>query len=279
MTISTAHMRAGVNAAPSQTWYRILNRAEADTAEIYIYDEIGMWGISANEFVKELRDLKTPTIVLHLNSPGGEVFEGFAIYNALRNHKAEVTVYVDGLAASAASFIAMAGDRVVAEPIAQMMIHAAHGIGIGDAEDMTKLASMLNEMTDTIAGIYAERAGGTVSSWRDKMKAETWFNATEALKAGLVDEVAEAPVRARPRGIPENSWDLSIFTFAGRGGAPDPFAAVVNTAPAPVVEPVAPVAPPPVVEPPPTPALVAPPIPPAPVDAAPPIDQIGRAHV
>lgn len=215
---------------PGKTWFRIENKA-ADSADIFLYDEIGSWGTSANDFVKELRDVKASAIDVHINSPGGECYDGLAIFNALRGHKANVTVYIDGLAASAASFVAMAGDRIVAERNATVMIHNAHAVGVGDAEDMRKMADMLDRMSETIAGIYAERAGGTVAQWRARMKTETWFSADEAVAAGLVDEVAAAPP---PKGMPRSTWDLSIFNFAGRDNAPDPFEALLADEPAPV---------------------------------------------
>jgi len=189
-----------------------------------LYDEIGSWGISASDFTKELRDIKASSIDVHINSPGGECYDGLAIFNALRSHKANVTVYIDGLAASAASFVAMAGDRIVAERNASLMIHNAHAVGVGDADDMRKLADVLDKMSGTIANIYSERAGGTTEAWRARMKTETWFSADEALTAGLVDEVTTSPP---PKGMPRNTWDLSIFNFAGRDKAPDPFAPLI----------------------------------------------------
>lgn len=242
---------------PGRSWFRIENKAATEPASIFIYDEIGSWGTSANDFVKELRDVKAAAIDVHVNSPGGECYDGLAIFNALRSHKATVTVYIDGLAASAASFVAMAGDRIVAERNATLMIHNAHAVGVGDAEDMRKLADMLDRMSGTIADIYAERAGGTTAEWRARMKTETWFNAEEAKAAGLVDEITAA---GSPRSMPRNDWDLSIFNFAGRAAAPDPFAVppeppaveppaaevpavAAESAPALVSEPLAPVEP------------------------------------
>lgn len=190
-------------------WYTIRNITE-DEAEIYIYDEIGYFGISANDFISELRDLKASNIALHINSPGGDVFDGVAIYNAIVRHKAKVTVSVDGIAASSASFIAMAGDEVVMAPHAQMMIHEAAGLTIGPADDMRAMADILDKSSDNIASIYAERAGGTVEDWRQKMKAETWFSDAEAVEAGLADRVDgedEEAVAARiaARRVPASS--------------------------------------------------------------------------
>lgn len=206
--------RPVVNLRQGRTdWYRITNTA--DTDQVYIYDEIGYFGITADDFVKELQNLKAPKMDLHLNTPGGEVFAGIAIYNAIKDHQAEVTVSVDGMAASAGSFIAMAGDKIIMTKNSMMMIHDAHGLCIGNSNDMRSLSDLLDKHSDNIASIYADRAGGTVDSWRSKMRDETWYSADEAVKAGLADEV-------KGTSKTENSWDLSIFNYAGRDQAPTP---------------------------------------------------------
>jgi ATP-dependent Clp endopeptidase proteolytic subunit ClpP len=224
---------------PAHDWFRISNAGNG-TTEVYIYDEIGFWGTSAADFIGQLQAISTPNIDLHVNSPGGEVFDGIAIYNAIRNHPAEVTVYVDGLAASAASFIAMSGNRVVVERNAQMMIHDAIGVVIGNATEMRTMAELLGKLSDNIADIYAQKAGGTVEHWRNMMLAETWFSAAEAVAAGLADEMTGAePDDAEPS--PVDRWDLSIFAYAGREHAPAPATSPESepTEPAPVdVEPV-----------------------------------------
>lgn len=203
-------------------WYRIENFVEQGTADIYLYDEIGYWGVTAQDFVRDLQALKVSAIGLHINSPGGDVFDGIAIYNSLRNHPATVTTYVDGLAASAASFIAMAGDRVVAERNAQLMIHDASGICIGNAADMSAMVELLDKASNNIADIYAVKAGGTVEQWRDAMRAETWYSAEEAVAAGLADEVAGEPAADDGQPAAANTWDLSLFAYSGRAEAPAP---------------------------------------------------------
>lgn len=173
-------------------WYRISNAGER--AEVFIYGVIGSdWDegdVTAAGFVKDLRNITAPSIDLHLNSPGGLVFDGIAIYSALVNHPATVDVYVDGIAASAASFVAMAGDSIVMEKPARMFIHDAQGIAMGNAELMRDMAQVLDETSDTIAGIYADHTGGTVEDWRTAMRAETWYSAAGAVEAGLADRVA-----------------------------------------------------------------------------------------
>lgn len=171
-------------------WYRIADAADSDRAEVFIYDAISEWGVSADQFVRDLRAITSKHIDLHLNSPGGLVFDGIAIYSALRNHPATVTSYVDGIAASAASFVAMAGDERVVEKPAKMMIHDANGLVLGNAADMREMASLLDELSDTIAGIYADRSGKPVAHWREAMRAETWYGAAQAVSAGLADRVA-----------------------------------------------------------------------------------------
>lgn len=197
-------------------WFRIENKA--GEADIYIYDEIGFWGTTAAKFASDLRDLDVKNITLHLNSPGGEVFDGVAIYNTLVNHKATVHVVVDGLAASAASFIAQAGDEVTMGQGSTMMIHDASGFAWGNSEEMHKTAEILDGLSQTIAGLYSARAGGSPDMWRGMMRAETWYNADEAVEAGLADKVSAATV-AEPV---EDRWNLSVFNFAGRGEAPSP---------------------------------------------------------
>jgi ATP-dependent protease ClpP protease subunit len=168
--------------------------AAGDRAEVYIYGVIGSdWfdeDVTAASFVAELREITAPAIDLHINSPGGLVFDGIAIYSALVNHDATVHVHVDGLAASAASFVAMAGDSVSIEKPAKMFIHDAQGVAWGGPDVMRQMAELLDELSDTVAAIYADRAGGTVDSWRDAMRDETWYSAAQAVEAGLADHVA-----------------------------------------------------------------------------------------
>jgi ATP-dependent protease ClpP protease subunit len=197
-------------------WYRIQAKAGSDTTDVYIYDEIGYWGTTAQDFVKELQDVSTSKIDLHLNSPGGDVFDGIAIYTALKEHKATVNVRIDALAASIASVIAMSGDtRSITKP-GTMMIHDGWGLAVGNAQDMREMADLLDQQSDIIANIYTDRAGGSRDQWRERMKAETWYNAEEAKAAGLVDEI-----RGDSKDT-ENSWDLSIFNHPGRDQAPAP---------------------------------------------------------
>lgn len=221
----TARPRAALREGRND-WYKMRNLSNG-VAEVLVYDEIGFWGVTALDFMRDLRDLNATEISLRINSPGGEIFEGIAIHNALRSHGAKITAYVDSLAASIASVIAMAGDRIVMMPHSQMMIHEGSGLAIGDANDMRDMAELLDRQSDNIAAVYAERAGGTPEEWRERMRAETWMTAAEAVAFGLADEVAELPHRKdeEPEEEPAKmtaTWDLSIFRFAGREQAPAP---------------------------------------------------------
>ncbi|URC18044.1 capsid maturation protease [Arthrobacter phage Cole] len=200
-------------------WYRMEASSDGSSAEIFIYDAIGgWWGTNASDFVQELKDLDVSTINLRVNSPGGDVYDGVAIMNALRRHKANVIATVDGIAASAASFIIQAADEVVMGRGTELMIHEA-SVGIwGNAADLIEVAGHLDRISGTIAGLYAERAGGTADEWRDAMKAETWYTADEAVKAGLADRVDGK--EAEPAAT--NRFDLTIFNHAGRRNAPAP---------------------------------------------------------
>lgn len=203
-------------------WFSIENKSTQDdgtsSTKVMIYDEIGFWGVTASEFAKELAAIDTDNIDLHLNSPGGEVFDGVAIYNALKMHPAKVIVHVDSLAASAASFIAQAGDEIEMARNSTMMIHDGIGMVYGNAADMTAAADLLNKLSNNIADIYAQRAGGTVEEWRAFMQEEIWYTPQEAVDAGLADRV----VGGDDEPAAENKWDLSIFNYAGRSEAPSP---------------------------------------------------------
>lgn len=172
-----------------QPWYRIA--AKGDEVVVWLHDEIGYWGRTSADFTAELNGYRGKTLRVHINSPGGDVFDAIAIYNALASWPKKVTTHVDALAASAASFIALAGDHVVMEPNALIMIHDAHTIGAGNAADLREQADLLDTCSDIIAGIYAAKAGGTAKDWRKLMAKDCWYTAAEAHSAGLVDEVVE----------------------------------------------------------------------------------------
>lgn len=193
-------------------WYDIRNEADAsDDTEVFIYDEIGGWfGTPVEDFVKDLNGIKTKSITVRINSPGGSLFDSIAIYNTLVKHPANVTVYVDALAASGASIIAMAGDKTIMMVGSQLMIHDALGVEIGNAKDMRAMATFLDGQSDNIATIYKAKAGKDPvgSDWRKLMLAETWMFAEEAVALGLADEVySSVPDNAFPATDPDEESD------------------------------------------------------------------------
>ena len=171
-------------------WYKIRMSAPR-TADIDILADIGGWwdGIDAATMVRDIRDLDADEIRLNINSGGGSIFDAVTILNALRQHPAKVTANVLGLAASAASFIACGVDETTMSANSTMMIHDGSGIAVGNAQDMHEMADLLDKLSDNIASIYAAKAGGTPDSWRETMRAETWYTADEAVEAGLADRV------------------------------------------------------------------------------------------
>lgn len=180
-------------------------KAEAAPGQIYLYDEISYFGVMAGDFVAELAAFGQQDIDLHVNSPGGDVFEGLAILNSLRAYKGKVTAYVDGIAASAASFILMGADEVVMGRNSELMIHDAWGMCLGNAADMLDMAGRLDKVSDNIADVYYSKAGGSVGQWRQSMRDEAWYTADEAVSAGLADRTAESESAV------EASFDLSRF--------------------------------------------------------------------
>jgi len=195
-------------------------------AVIRLYDAIdswgGMWGVSSGEFIDALDSLSdsVETIELHINSPGGEVWEAIAMYNALVDHPAAVNVIVDGLAASAASLVAMAGDTITMNTATQMMIHDAWTLAIGNPSELLDTATKLDALCNNVAQIYADQAGGKAKDWRNAMQAETWYSPKEAVDAGLATTVAKKQ-KSSNNGA-QNKFDLSIFNYAGREHAPAP---------------------------------------------------------
>ncbi|MGI3212878.1 head maturation protease, ClpP-related [Roseovarius tibetensis] len=175
------------------SWYTI--RARDSGAEVLIYDEIGAYGVSAKGFLAELGALPDDApIDLRLNSPGGSVFDAVAIHNALSRHAGAVTVWIDGIAASAASYVAMAGDEIVMPENAFLMIHDPSGLVMGTASDMRDMAGTLDKIGASMLRGYAARSGKPEAEIAAFLAAETWFDAAEALEAGLATRLAE-PVR------------------------------------------------------------------------------------
>lgn len=168
---------------------------EAPT-EILLYNEIGYWGVTDKDFALALAQAGNGPIKVRINSPGGDVFHGYAIYNMLVAHPAPVEIVIDGLAASAASFIAMAGSTITMAETSMLMIHNAWGIVLGDRNDMLETAAVMEKIDGQLAAIYAGKSGKPASDISAMMDAETWFTSNEAKSAGLCDAVlapAEKP--------------------------------------------------------------------------------------
>jgi len=186
----------------ARSWYRFTNAAGSDEAEVMLYDEIGgWWGANAEDFIAELAQVTAPNLRVRINSPGGSVFEGIAIANALRSFAGTVTCQVDGIAASIASVIAMAADRVEMAPQTMLMIHDASGLCYGTAAEMEEMGELLDLLSDNIADAYAARAGGTRDEWRALMRSESWYLPDDAVAAGLADEAILTPKSGEP--VPE----------------------------------------------------------------------------
>ena len=185
-------------------------RALANATRIDVYDEIGDGGllgggVSAKDVSAQLAGITGPLDV-HINSYGGSVKDGIAITNAIRSHNGPKRTIVDGMACSAASVILQAGDERIVQPGAMVMIHDASAGVMGNAADMKKAAEELDKHSDNLAALYAQRAGGTPEQWRNAMKTESWYNAEEAVDAGLADKVGTDSA-ALPAGM-----DLTAFT-------------------------------------------------------------------
>lgn len=165
--------------------------AGGTTTEMLLYDEIGYWGVTAKDFIQQLDAITTPSIVVRINSPGGDVMDGLAIYAALQAHPATISTQVDGWAASAASFIALASDTVTMAPNAFLMIHKAWSIAIGNADDFKAQAAVLDKIDGQLAAIYAKKTGMTAAAALGLMAAETWFTADEALEAKFISAICD----------------------------------------------------------------------------------------
>jgi len=219
----------------------------SSSADVYVYDTIGgWWGMTADDFVRDVASLDVDQLVLHLNTPGGDAMEGIAIANVLRAHRARIVVRVDGYACSAGSAIAMAGDEIIMGIGSQMMIHDAAGWAIGNEAEVLAYAKRLASTSNAYASAYAAKAGGAAADWREVMRAESWYTAEEAVAAGLADRVATADETGTAEGeqitpgASSGFWDMwdslatperfdmnayasaFAYSYAGRQHAPAP---------------------------------------------------------
>jgi len=219
-----------------KNWFSIQAKADK-SADISIYDEIGAWGVTAKQFIGEIRALDVATLRLAINSPGGSVFDALAMYNALRQHPAQVEVTVMGVAASAASLVAMSGDRIVMPENAFMMIHNPLNFAFGNASDLREMADVLDKIGASLVATYAARTGQPEDMVRELLDAETWLNAEDAIALGFADEMQPAlkvaaafdmdrlpenvraalePPPADPDPEPEDDHPIDAAALAGR---------------------------------------------------------------
>lgn len=197
-------------------------RQEDDEATVYVYDVIGgLWGgVDAEQFARDLAEIKAKTINLRINSPGGDVFDARAIATALRSHPATVNAYIDGWAASAATTIAMAADRVEIAEGGFFMIHNAWALAIGNRHELLDLASLLEKIDNAIAADYAKRTGADLEQIAQWMDDETWFEASEAVEHGFADAVMQ---ESSDKNNSAGKWNLSAYRNAPKPKpAPDP---------------------------------------------------------
>lgn len=188
----------------SQSWFRFKNSADPKSVEIEIYDAIGSYNVSAKSFIAELKRAGQKDVTLRIHSPGGNILEGNAIYNALKRHSGSIDVVIDGIAASMASVIAMAGDTIEIAENGLIMIHNPSAFAGGDSRDMRKTADVMDKMKANIITAYAQQTGLSREKISQMMDDETWMTAAEALEHGFVDLIGG-------KSDAKNSFDLSQF--------------------------------------------------------------------
>lgn len=213
--------------APSDALEKWTPRAaEADmAATISIYDAIGMdpWsgeGVTARRVAAALRSVGKAPVAVNINSPGGDMFEGLAIYNLLREHPAEVTVRVMGIAASAASIIAMAGDRIEMGLGSFLMIHNSWGVVVGNQQDMRDAAATFAEFDAAMVDVYSARTGGKPDDIAKMMAEETWLRAATAMEIGFADATFDAPEYDPPPADAATSARARLDATLAKAGMP-----------------------------------------------------------
>jgi len=175
----------------NENWYNINSKA-SKVVDVYIFDEIGMGGVNAQGFIEEIKSFKDSPMNLHINCVGGDVFDGMAIYNIIKKRTATTTVYIEGIAASMGSVIALAANKVVMAENSLFMIHNAWGGAMGEAKEMKKTAKLLDKISGEIADIYVKKTKLPYDKVKEMMDEETWLNAEEALELGFIDSISDA---------------------------------------------------------------------------------------
>lgn len=174
-------------------WFKLAVDEPADEATVLVYGDIGgWWGVDVDRLVRDIHALDVARIRTHINSHGGSMFDGFALYAALLQHRAHVTTWVDGIAASAASVVLMAGDTRIGEKPSRVMVHEASVYpGNQNKRGLREQADLLEQFDEDIAQVYADRAGGDAARFLADMEAETWYSSAAAVDVGLLHEVAD----------------------------------------------------------------------------------------
>ena len=192
----------------------------SDEATLYIYDVLDeWWGISAEMVAKTLQGLDVSTINVRINSPGGDVFVGRAIQTALAQHPARIVAHIDGLAASAASFITTAADEILMTEGGFYMIHKSWSLQMGNADDMRQTAYLLDQIDASLVKTYATRTGQSEEDILAWMTAETWFNAEDAKEHKFIDGIFEA---ATPSAENASRWNLNAYSNSPNIPSPEP---------------------------------------------------------
>lgn len=195
--------------------FEVFNKAENKEADMYLYGSIGSgWfaDISSKDVKYQLSKLEdVKKINIHLNSGGGDVFESIAIHNLLKNHKAEIIIHIDGLAASGASVIAMAGDKVIMPKNAMLMIHNAWTFAAGNSKELRKIADDLEKIDTAVTESYTTRFVGERAELEQLLSDETWLTAEESLALGLADEIVNEVKKEETETVIENTAKETIL--------------------------------------------------------------------
>jgi len=204
------HEHSNIKNLAKMNWYDIKNIASDNVTEVMIYDEIGKYGVDAKSFIDEMKNIPNGTsVLLRINSPGGSVVDGLAIYDAISRMPQKVTTRIEGIAASMGSVIALAGDEVIMSENSLYMIHNVWGGEVGDAGDLRKAADLMDKMGDRLVSIYMSKSGNSEEQIRSWMNEETWFDSSEAVKYGFVD-IIEEPIKLAAR------FDINKYDYKNK---------------------------------------------------------------
>jgi ATP-dependent Clp protease protease subunit len=207
-------------------------QAADEEATVYLYDvivssavEAEFWGgVAAEQFVRDFTAITAPTIHLRINSPGGDVFAARAMETAIRSSKSKVVCHIDGYAASAASFLALAGDEVEISDGGFLMIHKSWSLAMGNADDMRETADLLDKVDATLCATYAKKTGMKCEEIMSLLSEETWLSAEECVDMGFCDRIAEAPAKAEAL----TEWNVSALRVE-KPAQPEPDAALIES--------------------------------------------------